>query len=199
MEVSRSRCILIIPEGDTNVPPRPFQLTVGGCVTWTILAAASLNLSLQLSTRVVTGQLPLAIAQLLIKCIPALRPTSNNDATAMTPVLHPYTTTSLCPRGINRIPSSFSGIYHDVPPVPSRSWLSYSRLTRSCSSASWKSSAREPRWAAPHGSVSSLRVGFQGVRSGRSVMAREGGGGKATRGWRSRPSRCRKTDLGVTR
>src|SRR5258706_995205 len=42
-----------------------------------------------------TGQLPLAIAQLLIKCIPALRSTSNNDATAMTPVLHPNTNTSL--------------------------------------------------------------------------------------------------------
>jgi hypothetical protein len=42
-----------------------------------------------------TGQLPLARAQLLIKCISALGSTSHDSATAMTPVLHPHTNTSL--------------------------------------------------------------------------------------------------------
>ena len=42
-----------------------------------------------------TGQLPFAIAQLLIKCIPAIRSTSDNDTTAMTPVLNAHTNTSL--------------------------------------------------------------------------------------------------------
>ena len=42
-----------------------------------------------------TEQLPLAIAQLLIKCTPALGATSHDDATAMTLVLHPYTNTGL--------------------------------------------------------------------------------------------------------
>ena len=42
-----------------------------------------------------TGQLPLAIAELLIKCIPALGATSDDDATAVTPVLRPHTDTSL--------------------------------------------------------------------------------------------------------
>lgn len=44
--------------------------------------------------RGVSGQLPLAIAQLLIEWVPALRATSNNDATAMAPVLH--TSASQC-------------------------------------------------------------------------------------------------------
>ena len=42
-----------------------------------------------------TGQLPLAIAQLLLKYTPALRSTSTNDATAMVLVLHPHTNPSL--------------------------------------------------------------------------------------------------------
>ena len=42
-----------------------------------------------------TGQLPLAIAELLIKCIPALGATSDDDATAVTPILYPHTDTSL--------------------------------------------------------------------------------------------------------
>ena len=41
------------------------------------------------------GQLPLAIAQLLIERIPPFRATSNNNATAMTPVLHTDTDASL--------------------------------------------------------------------------------------------------------
>ena len=41
------------------------------------------------------GQLPLAITELFIKCIPALRATSHDDATTMTPILYPHTDTSL--------------------------------------------------------------------------------------------------------
>jgi hypothetical protein len=42
-----------------------------------------------------TGQLPLAIAQLLINRVMALRTTSNNGATVMAPVLHTPTDASL--------------------------------------------------------------------------------------------------------
>ena len=42
-----------------------------------------------------TGQLPLAIAELFIKCIPAFGATSDDDATAMTLILYPHTDTSL--------------------------------------------------------------------------------------------------------
>ena len=88
VEVSWSRCILIVLEGETNTPPRPFKSTVGGCMVGAILAGAGLNLLLQPNTMDVTGQLPPSIAQLLIKCIPALRSTRSNDATVISPVLH---------------------------------------------------------------------------------------------------------------
>ena len=42
-----------------------------------------------------TGQLPLAIAELFIKCIPAFGTTSDDDATAVTPILYAHTDTSL--------------------------------------------------------------------------------------------------------
>jgi len=45
--------------------------------------------------RYMTGQLPLAITQPLIKRIPALGATSHDNATAMTPVLHRHTNTTL--------------------------------------------------------------------------------------------------------
>ena len=104
--------------------------------------------------------------------------------------------TPASPSGINRIPSSFSDISPDIPPASSRSRSSGSRLTRSCSSARWRSSAGVPHWAAPRASVPSLRAGFRVVRSGSCVRAWEGGGGRATRRSRSRrPSRRRRTDL----
>ena len=69
-----------------------------------------------------TGQLPLAIAELLIECIPALGATSDDDATAMTPVLHPPQTPAAA-SGINRMPPSFSDISPEAlpslgPPAP---------------------------------------------------------------------------------
>lgn len=42
-----------------------------------------------------TGQVPLAVAQLLIQRIPALSATYYKSATAMTPILHTYTNASL--------------------------------------------------------------------------------------------------------
>ena len=42
-----------------------------------------------------TRQFPLAIAQILIKCIPAFRSMSDDDATTMTSVLHAHTNTGL--------------------------------------------------------------------------------------------------------
>jgi len=42
-----------------------------------------------------TGQLPGAIAQTLIKRVPVLGVTCRDNATAMTPVLHPHTNSSL--------------------------------------------------------------------------------------------------------
>ena len=55
-----------------------------------------------------TEQLPLAIAQPLIKCIPVLGATSDDDATAMTLALHPHQTPA-SPSRINRMPSFILG------------------------------------------------------------------------------------------
>ena len=141
-----------------------------------------------------SGQFPFAIAQLLVKCIPALRPTSNNDATAMTPALHPHTNTSLALgnqqdpifilRHIARPASrSFSVLVLLFPPDAQL----FERTLEVLSEGYLRS-------------VPSLRVGFRGVISGSCVRLREGGDGRATRRWRScHPSRRRKTDLEAAR
>ena len=142
------------------------------------------------------GQLPLAIAQLLIKCIPALRSTSNNDATAMTPVLHPDTNTSLA-LGNQQDPIFILG---HIARFASRSFLVPVLLFPPDAQLFERAQQWAPRWAAPRASVPSLRVGFRGVIPESCVRARGGGGGRTTRSWCSRHvSRRRRTDLGAAR
>jgi hypothetical protein len=85
-------CILMVPEGDINATPCPFRLTVGRCMISGILAGAGLNpITARKPNRGhMTGQLPLARAQFLIKRISAFRAISHDNVTAMTPVLHPH-------------------------------------------------------------------------------------------------------------
>ena len=137
-----------------------------------------------------TGQLPLAIAKLLIKCISALGATSDDDATAVTPILYqprlrestgsyPHSRTYR-QRRLPRLPSLGS-------PVPASHAAARARAGDPQRGA--------PRWGhlvggtslgAPRTSVPSQQVGFRGVRSGSCARAWEGGGGRAARRPRSR-------------
>ena len=141
-----------------------------------------------------TGQLPLAIAELLIRCTPAIGATSHDDATAVTPVLYPHTNASLA-FGNQQDPILILGhiARGAACAFPVSVFLFPPR-------ARWRSSARAPRREAPRAFVPGLQVGFQGVRSRSCVRAREGGGGRATRRSRSRcqTRRCR-IDLGEAR
>ena len=76
-----------------------------------------------------TGQLPLAVAQLLIKRIPAFGATSHDNVTAVTLVLHPQTNSSLA-LGKQQDPIFTLGHVARSAPAPSLSQPSCSRLTR---------------------------------------------------------------------
>ena len=140
------------------------------------------------------GQLPLAIAQFVIKCTPALRTTSN-EMTAMAPVPHTHTSTILA-LGDAQDPVLFLDISPDAPPSSSRSRSTCSRLVRSCLSTRWRSWEGRTSLAGTS-SVCSQPMGRLGVTSGGYARARAGGDGRATRSWHScRTYRsCRRTDL----
>ena len=121
----------------------------------------------------ITGQFPfpLAIAEPLIKCTPVFGVTGNDDATAMSPVLHQHTNIAASPSGTSRIPSSFSDISPQAPPAPPWSRSSWSRLARHCSSAGWRSTARgtscvcsQPTGGFSEGEIGELRSGMGGRR-----------------------------------
>ena len=66
-----------------------------------ILTGADLQLLLppkRIQGTYIARQLPLAIAQLVIKPIPFFRATSNNNTTAMDPVLHTHTNSRTRPQ-----------------------------------------------------------------------------------------------------
>ena len=125
----------------------------------------------------ITGQFPfpLTIAEPLIKCTPVFGVTGNDDATPMSPALHPHTNTGLA-FGNQRIPSSFSDISPQAPPAPPWSQSSRSRLPRHCSSAGWRSTARgtslegtscvcsQPTGGFSEGEIGELRSGMGGRR-----------------------------------
>ena len=114
-----------------------------------------------------TGQLPLAIAELLIECIPALGATSDDDATAMTPVLHPPQTPAAA-SGINRMPPSFSDMSPEAPPR-----LPGLGPPAPASCAQLLERALEVLILVGGSSCvcSGQRVGFRGMRSGGCVRA----------------------------
>jgi hypothetical protein len=143
-----------------------------------------------------TGQLPLARAQLLVKRILALRSTSHNNATAMTPT---HTNSSLA-RGNQQDPIHTLRHIARNAFCDSRSRSSCSRRRAAVRARVGGPQRRVPCLTAPRASIPSPQVGVRGVRSGSCVRAREGGGGSATRRLRSRhPSRCSRTDLAEAR
>jgi hypothetical protein len=109
-----------------------------------------------------TGKPPLAIAQLLINGFRVLRATSNNDATAMAPVLHTHIDASLgLWKSTGSHLHSWTGLQtclHRLP-VPRSSC---SHWMRNRSSVRWRSSTRGTSLVVFRPSVPSPRVGFRG-------------------------------------
>ena len=148
-----------------------------------VLAGARLNPVLP-ANRIGGARLGNSHSPTLIKRIPTLRTTSNNDATAMAPVLHAHTNTNTSiVLGNQRDPVFTLGHNSRGASRIFRSRSSRSRFTRSCPSACWRFLSGVRCWVAPCASIPSPQVGFQRVRSGSCVWAREGGGGRATRRW----------------
>ena len=67
--------VMIVPDGDNNPPPRSCKLIVGGCMIGGILIEVGSNplLAFKPNRSDMTGQLPLAITDLLIQCTQAPR------------------------------------------------------------------------------------------------------------------------------
>jgi hypothetical protein len=121
-----------------------------------------------------TGQLPLAIAQLLIERIPALRSMSNNDVTAMVPALHTHTDTSLA-LGNQQDPIFIlvQISIHASRAFPAPVLLFPLRADVQARAGGPRRGV--PRWAAPRASAPGPQVGFLRARSRSCVRARAGG------------------------
>ena len=122
-----------------------------------------------------TGQLPLVVAALLIKCTPTLGATSDDDATAVTPVLHPLVFGNqqdpiLILGHIARGASHAFPVSVLLSPPPTQ------LLERALEVLSEGHLVGGPSCICP-----SQQMGFRGVRSGSCARAWEGGGGRAAR------------------
>ena len=107
------------------------------------------------------GQPPLDIAQLLIRCIPGLRTTSNNETTAMAPVLHTHTSTSLALGNQQDPYFILEHLQTRLPrlPGPGPPVLAWCVAVRVCTGGPRRG---DSRWAAHRGSVLSPWVDFLG-------------------------------------